>query len=57
MPVKYDQETRVSAIRLVCEHAADYALEYTSAAAGESHVPTRRDPRGPASYYRQPARR
>ncbi len=39
MPVKYDQETRVRAIRLVCEHAADYALEYTSAAVGESHVP------------------
>lgn len=39
MPVKYDQETRARAIRLVYEHAAEYALEYTSAAVGESHVP------------------
>src|SRR5436190_5414110 len=30
MPVKYDQETRARAIRLVREHAGDYPSEYAA---------------------------
>ena len=30
MPVKYDQETRAKAIRLVREHAGDYPSEYAA---------------------------
>jgi transposase len=30
MPVKYDQETRAKAIRLVREHADDYPSEYAA---------------------------
>ena len=30
MPVRYDQETKAKAIRLVCEHASDYPSEYAA---------------------------
>jgi transposase len=30
MPVKYDQETKAKAIRLVREHAGDYPSEYAA---------------------------
>jgi transposase len=30
MPVKYDQETKAKAIRLVGEHAGDYPSEYAA---------------------------
>jgi transposase len=30
MPVRYDQDTRVKAIRLVREHAGDYPSEYAA---------------------------
>jgi transposase len=33
MPVKYDQETKARAIRLVREHAGDYPSEYAAIAA------------------------
>jgi len=30
MPVRYDQDTRAKAIRLVREHAGDYPSEYAA---------------------------
>jgi hypothetical protein len=32
MPVRYDQDTKAKAIRLVREHAGDYPSEYTAVA-------------------------